>query len=420
MASTRFIILIICTLLVSAEQSPKLSLTDINVLAIIKDTLIDLPGSTFFSTWDFTAPDPCSSFTGLTCALSPPSSDTLRVTTLELGTGVSGTLGLAGTLPEAITELTELTQLILNPGLVTGPIPTQLGRLKNLRVIFLSHNRLTGPIPSSLVELTQLHTIDFSFNRLTGPIPPSLLTDIPNLKILILASNQLTGNIPDTSTSPNSLFHLDLKCNRLVGPIPTTLPLTLRYVSLSQNLMWGPINGSILKALPDLSYLDLSYNQFSGSLPTSFFRPTLSTLLLNHNNFSGIVSSDSDTDTISRSPAPYPEGAAVDLSHNGFYGRLPDAVAGAENIFLNNNRFSGPVPDVYAYGVKDGRIKTLYLQHNFLDKFPKNVGPSLPDNVEVCLAYNCMVPPLGLDLCPTSVDGKVSRPATQCSVFHNG
>lgn len=389
------------------QPPPKLSAVDLAALISIKNSLTDLPGSSFFSTWDFTAPDPCSSFAGVTCS---DVSGVPRVTTLSLGTGLSGSLGLAGSLPNALSQLTELTQLILNPGLVTGPIPPQLGRLANLQVLSLPHNRLTGRIPATLASLTGLHTLDLGFNHLTGPIPPTLLTELTRLKVLILAGNQLNGELPSHISESTQLLHLDLKSNLLVGPIPTPLPLSLRYVSLSENHMWGPING--LESLSELVYLDLSVNQLSGPLPTSLLRPSLSSLFLQRNNLSGHV--------ICNDVIPYPEGSIIDVSHNAISGALPDALAGAESVFLNNNRFTGPVPENYVSGLVNGRTKTLYLQHNFLDSFPKNfyVG-LLPDEVEVCLAYNCMVPPVGLGTCPASAGDQLSRPSGQCSVFHN-
>ncbi|CAO2827657.1 unnamed protein product [Amaranthus hypochondriacus] len=392
----------------SQPPSPQLSIIDRNILILIKNSLTDLPHSTFFSTWNFSSPDPCTAFSGLTCSLTTPS--TLRVSTLNLGSAQFGSLGLAGTLPDSITRLTELTQLILNPGLVTGPIPSGLGNLVNLRVLSLAHNRLSGPIPPSLTRLRWLHTLDLGYNQLTGWIPPTLLTELTQLRVLILANNRLIGELPE-STQESQLLHLDLKTNHLVGPIPPTLPLNLRYLSLSQNNLWGPITNGSIESLSQLEYLDLSQNLFSGPLPSSLLRPSLSSLLLHRNNFSGTI-----TDTFIK----YPDESVVDLSHNCFSGKLPEAVAGATNIYLNNNRFSGPVPESYIQELQEGRIKTLYLQHNFLDEFPtRKYGVSLPNEVAVCLYYNCMVPPAGISVCPTSASDQVSRPADQCWVFHN-
>ncbi|XP_057543837.1 LRR receptor-like serine/threonine-protein kinase RGI1 [Amaranthus tricolor] len=390
------------------QQTPKLSNIDENVLILIKNSLIDLPPSTFFSSWNFSSSDPCTAFSGLTCSLTPPS--TLRVSTLELGFDRFGTLGLSGSLPQSITRLTELTQLILHPGLVTGPIPSELGRLVNLRVLSLAHNRLSGLIPPSLTRLRSLHTLDLGFNQLSGRILPTLLTELTQLRVLILASNRLTGKLPEL-TPRSQLLHLDLKSNRLVGPIPPTLPLNLRYISLSQNNLWGPITNGSLESLSQLEYLDISQNLFSGPIPSSLLRPSLSTVFLHRNNFSGVISGNY---------IEYPENSIIDFSHNSFSGQIPEALAGAANIYLNSNRFSGPVPDYYVHGLEEGKIKTLYLQHNFLDEFPirNHLGlVSLPNGVEVCLSYNCMVPPTGVNACPTSADNNKSRPADQCSVF---
>ncbi|KAJ0027813.1 hypothetical protein Pint_36670 [Pistacia integerrima] len=388
------LLLLHIAILPSLQQ--KLSPVDLAALADIKSTLTDIPRSDFFSSWDFTSPDPCSSFAGVTCSLS-------RVTTLSLGTGFTDSPGLAGFLSPSISNLTSLNQLILFPGLVTGPIPPQLGQLSDLRVISLTNNRLTGTIPTSFSSLKSLHTLDLSFNQLTGEIPPSL-TSLPELKVLILASNLLSGELPGVSTQ---LLHLDLKKNGLTGPL-RSLPLTLRYVSLSDNSLTGPLNG--LQSLSELVYLDLSMNKFNGPIPAQLFNPSLSSMFLQRNNLSGLTSSRS-----------YGEGSIVDLSHNFLTGELSPILAGVESLFLNNNRLIGVVPQEYIQSVSDGTTKTLYLQHNYLSKFPSKPGLVLPNTVSLCLTYNCMVPSIGLMSCPASAGGQISRPTSQCSAFkaHN-
>ncbi|XP_054799454.1 leucine-rich repeat receptor-like serine/threonine-protein kinase BAM2 [Prosopis cineraria] len=393
----------------SLQQSPKLNFSDLKALFAIKNSLTSIYNTrnSFFSTWDFTSPDPCSSFSGVTCSLLHPSS--LRVTILSLGNSP----GLAGSLPAAISGLTELTQLILAPGIVTGSIPPEIGKLAKLRVISLPSNRFTGSIPATFSSLNCLHTLDLSHNQLTGSVPPGL-TELPELKVLILAFNSISGELSPISSQ---LLHLDLKNNVLTGPLPPSLPSSLRYLSLSNNRMWGPLNG--LATLTELTFLDLSMNQFSGTIPGPlFFIPSLSSLFLQRNNLSGGIPQKDQGPLISTPPS-YGQGSIVDLSHNFLTGELSTVLDGVESLFLNNNRLMGTVPEEYAKSVCRGSTKTLYLQHNYLTGFPH--PDVVPDTASLCLSYNCMVPPLwGVMTCPASSGGPMSRPTAQCSVFNNG
>ncbi|XP_057433356.1 probable inactive leucine-rich repeat receptor kinase XIAO [Lotus japonicus] len=397
---------------VQAQESnhENMNPSDLKALLSIKNTLTELSSAKpFFSTWNLTAPDPCSSFSGVTCTFS-------RVTILSLG---ADSLPLAGSLPLSISSLTELTQLILSPGIVTGSIPPQLARLTKLRVISLPNNRLTGTIPSTFSSLTNLHTLDLSHNQLAGSIPPSL-TELPQLRVLILASNSLTGPLQSSVSSP--LLHLDFKNNKLTGPLPPSLPSSLRYLSLSKNRMWGPLpNG--LESLSELEFLDLSMNQFSGPIPAQlFFRPTLSSLFLQRNNLSGGLPRGPGPDN--RQPSigssSYGQGSIVDLSHNSLSGELSTVFDGVESLFLNNNRLMGSVPEEYVKSVCRGSTRTLYLQHNFFTGIPLEAGTVLPDTASLCLSYNCMELPPAVMTCPASSGEEMSRPTTQCSVFQKG
>ncbi|KAL3533350.1 hypothetical protein ACH5RR_006871 [Cinchona calisaya] len=139
---------------------------DLYALQKIKNSLTDIPSShttpstRFFSTWDFPSHDSCSTFDGITC--SSPFLIPRRVTSLILVTDLSDSLGLAGSLSQSISELSELNQLVLNAAIVTGPIPFQLGNIRSLRVISLTNNLFTGLIPISIFTLPNLHTLDLS------------------------------------------------------------------------------------------------------------------------------------------------------------------------------------------------------------------------------------------------------------------
>ncbi|MFS7924800.1 putative leucine-rich repeat-containing, plant-type, leucine-rich repeat domain superfamily [Helianthus anomalus] len=409
-----FTLFLTLILTISPTAQQQLTTTDLNALHQLMYSLTDVKTGGFFSTWDFSSPEnACSSFAGVTCAVV---NNNLRVVSLYLGTGLSDSPGLAGTISDTgLYELTELTQLVLFPGIVTGFIPSEIGhRLKNLRVISLTNNRLTGAIPESISELQNLHTLDLSHNKLTGKIPTTLTSALPELRVLVLSDNELTGEIPEFSDD-SELMHLDLRNNMLTGTLPEKIPATLRYLSLSSNGLWGPVNWMTSAYLV---YLDLSMNKFSGPIKDTLLRSCTSSMYLQRNNFSGELPLQ-----LPLSFSGYGAGSTVDLSHNYLTGNIPNYLNSVETLFLNNNHFIGKVPESYVSNVFDGMMRTLYLQHNYLTAFPMGdgEGTALPDGVALCLSYNCMVPPaVGLTACPVSAGGPVTRPLRQCDLFKSG
>lgn len=401
-------------------QTATLHERDAAALRDLRASLRDLPGSRFFDTWD-DARSPCA-YAGVVCApdedsTPTPTSVTLRVSVLTLGTGLADSPGLAGTLPDSLATLAALTDLVLYPGRVSGPIPAGLGAgLRRLRLLSLAGNQLTGPVPASLAGLPDLHTLDLGGNRLDGAVPPDLLLPAsPSLKVLILANNGgVSGEIP-AGFAASGLFHVDLARNALAGALPP-LPPTLRYLSVAGNTMEGTLEGAFCSGdggsasppLPaDLAFLDLSMNNFSGQIPAALFAlPGLSSLLLSRNNFTGALAV----------PSQQQQWAVVDVSHNGISGEVPEALAAAASLYVNNNRLSGEVPAAVARSVLDGRMTTLYAQHNFLTAFPVPPAAPLPDSAALCLSYNCMDLPMAsaAEGCPTIGGPLEARPAEQC------
>ncbi|CAN0890210.1 MDIS1-interacting receptor like kinase 2 [Linum grandiflorum] len=238
-----------------------------------------MPGSNFFSSWDFTA-DPCN-FAGVYCQ-----SD--RVVALNLGDPTAGSPGLIGNLDPAVGKLTALAELTLVPGRVMGSLPDSISHLTELRFLAINRNFLTGAIPDSISRLTNLKTLDLSYNQLTGTVPPSI-GSIPGLSNLILCHNRLSGSVP--AFGSRSLTRIDLSHNQLSGLIPPySFPSSLQYLSLSKNRLVGPVDG-FLNRLDQLNYLDLSVNLFSGSIPGRVFTFPITNLHLQRNLLAGEVPS---------------------------------------------------------------------------------------------------------------------------------
>ncbi|PKA59344.1 DNA-damage-repair/toleration protein DRT100 [Apostasia shenzhenica] len=389
-ASPALVLLNLLLLCLSSPAAAVLAPTDYLALQSIRKSLFDLPGSSFFSAWDFTA-DPCS-FHGVLCRGN-------RVVALALGDPRAGSPGLSGRLSSALGSLSALAELSLVPGRVAGPIPSSLSLCPSLRFLALSGNLLSGPLPPSLSSLRHLRILDLSSNLLSGEIPRSIPL-LPSLSTLILSGNRLSGPIP--SFSPKSpLVRLDLRRNFLSGILPDSLPPSLRYLSLSSNRLSGQVD-AVLQRLRRLTFLDLSSNSLSGPIPGAVFSFPISSLRLQRNAFSGAVR-----------PAGPVHIPYIDLSYNRLSGLIPAALAGAEWLYLDYNRFTGDVPARFVERVEKGEMRVLYLQHNFLSAAAISPDARIPVATSVCLQYNCMVPPVQT-ACPARAGKQKTRPAEQC------
>ena len=147
---------------------------------------------------------------------------------------------------------------------LSGTIPNSLSDLTNLTLLLLSGNNLDGPIPD-LSRLTSLTTLYLNENQLSGTIPN--LSALTSLQRLSLNHNQLSGGIPATLNTRTGLTHLYLNQNQLSGTIPTLSSLVnLTTLNLANNQLSGTIP-AWLEQLTLLQFLDLSGNQLSGKFP---------------------------------------------------------------------------------------------------------------------------------------------------------
>lgn len=295
---------------VPATWSPSLDVmtydcgTQTDIPATECDALIALYVGTGGENWwfqdDWLSGSPCDWY-GVTCEAG-------HVSQLSLYS-----LGLTGTIPPALSDLTRLKWLALYDNQLTGPIPAELGHLGQLEALALSDNQLTGEIPASLGDLGQLEYLNLSGNQLTGPIPEELGA-LGRLTNLILEWNELTGPIPASLGNLHQLLFLGLAGNQLSGPIPATLgDLGLVDLDLAYNRLDGSIpgelgglgrlerlhlygnrlTGSIPAALGDLGHLkelDLSDNQLTGPIRAELGNlASLMKLLIQGNQLSGLV-----------------------------------------------------------------------------------------------------------------------------------
>ncbi|MBA0708463.1 hypothetical protein Golax_023574, partial [Gossypium laxum] len=280
-----------------------------------------------------------------------------------------------------------LEYLNLHSNLLQGPILStclnpQIPNLKELEVIIISKNKLTGNIPSSICNLSSIDVLDLSENNLTGTIP-DCLGNFSHLTFLDLQMNNFIGKIPDSFVS-NQLNHLLLNDNQLEGLVPPSLvnSTSLELLNLGNNKLKDRFP-HWLASLPSLQILILRFNRFYGSLPHSVASSNFSALRiidLSGNEFTGTLSTKlfrnlramkEKPNEWSYSTATYGGGsyevpvnvttkrlqlelmtvvaffASIDLSNNQFFGKIPEDIGQLISLKMLNfshNNFTGPIP----------------------------------------------------------------------------
>nr|XP_029148072.1 probable LRR receptor-like serine/threonine-protein kinase At1g06840 isoform X2 [Arachis hypogaea] len=159
----------------------------------------------------------------------------------------------------------------MNNNSFSGQIPPKLSNLSNLLHLLLDTNNLSGYLPPEFSMLPQLRILQLDNNHFTGSRVPSSYANLSRLAKLSLRNCSLLGEVPDLSSIPQ-LYYLDLSWNNLTGPIPSKkLAENMTTIDLSNNNLNGSIPG-YFSELPSLQRLSLENNNFSGSISAKIWQ----------------------------------------------------------------------------------------------------------------------------------------------------
>ncbi|KAE8801912.1 putative receptor-like protein kinase [Hordeum vulgare] len=301
---------------------------------------------------------PTCEWRGVTCGLSGRRRG--RVVALDLPG-----LGLGGTVPPELGNLTYLRRLHLPANHLHGVLPLELGNLPDLRHLNLSYNSFQGRIPASLSNCSRLEYLLLYSNRFHGEIPQELCL-LSGLKVLSLGQNTLTGNIPLGIGSLVNLKTLNLQFNNLSGGIPQEIGglVNLVGLGLGYNLLGGSIPAS-LGNLSALQYMSIPSARLTGSLPPLQNLSSLLVLELGVNSIRGSI------------PAWLGNLSSLvflSLQQNGLAGRIPESLGSLQvlmSLDFSQNNLSGHIP--HSLG-NLGALMTLRLDYNKLEgSFPPSL-----------------------------------------------
>ncbi|CAO2820279.1 unnamed protein product [Amaranthus hypochondriacus] len=236
----------------------------------------------------------------------------VKLPSLKVLTLVS--LGLWGSLPRKIDQMSTLERLNISLNFFNGNIPREISSLTNLQGIVLDHNMFSGQIPDIMSSFPAMNALSLRNNSFNGSLPKSL-SDLGGLRVLTLANNQFSGEVPDLRGLHN-LEELDLE-NNLFGPDFPRLGNKLVTLVLRNNKFRSGIPDEI-SSYYQLEKFDISSNRFMGPFPMVLLSlPLIGYLNIASNKFTGVLSKNmSCSETLS----------FVDLSSNLLSGDLPDCL----------------------------------------------------------------------------------------------
>ncbi|KAI0499541.1 hypothetical protein KFK09_017745 [Dendrobium nobile] len=173
--------------------------------------------------------------------------------------------------------LCRLRILDLSSNLIHGSISSMfLGQFSEctrryeLKYLALSNNHLSGSLPNWLQQFRSLNELDIQSNNFTGPVSWATLSLLCDLDTLNLRDNDFT-ELTDDESAPRcneyKMTYIDISGNQLSGSIPEWVVQMrqLRYLHLGNNRLIGSIPQSFGQ-LMNLNYLNLHTNQLQGSL----------------------------------------------------------------------------------------------------------------------------------------------------------
>ncbi|PWA64771.1 Leucine-rich repeat-containing protein [Artemisia annua] len=257
----------------------------------------------------------------------------------------------------------------------SGNVPFESFTSPSLKELFLDHNQLGGQIDvQTFPQLTNLTTLWLSDNNFSGELElDTLLSTLTNLESLYLSYSgfSVTTNNANHYIKPGFISLGLASCKLKVFPNSLRAMKQLSWLDLSQNEIHGQIPhwAGEIGGTYGLGYLNLSHN-FITALP-QFQWYGLEDLSLQSNLIEG----------------PFPPSicnmsnlVSLDMSHNSFGGLIPKCFGNISSslrmIDMGNNSFQGTIPNVYG-GCR--YLEGLILKGNKLEG-------EVPSSLSKCLS----------------------------------
>ncbi|KAG2243854.1 hypothetical protein Bca52824_094296 [Brassica carinata] len=220
-------------------------------------------------------------------------------------------------------------------------------------------NDTSSPCDWSEITCVAGNVTGISFKNQNFTAVPTNICDFPNLETLDLSFNLLPGDFPTVLYNCTKLRHLDLSQNNFNGSLPADidrLSPELEILDLSANGMFSK-----------LTVLNLYMSEYNGTFPSEI--GDLSELQELRLAYNDKFYRRRSRRSLGKIPAVVFENMTdlehVDLSGNNLSGRIPDVLFGLKNLavlYLYTNDLTGEIPE----SISATNIVELDLSYNNL------------------------------------------------------
>ncbi|XVF18864.1 hypothetical protein REPUB_Repub11eG0059900 [Reevesia pubescens] len=200
-------------------------------------------------------------------------------------------------------------------------------------------NNFHGIIPATFAKGCGLENLNLNSNHLEGPLTRSI-SNCKDLKVLDLGNNKINDTFPHWIEALPELQVLVLRSNKFQG-----------VIGASKNP----------RSLPKLRIIDLSHNNFTGPLPSSYIK-----------NFKGMINLDEGKAARYMEDRNNSYDYSVGLVIKGFEIELVKILTIFTSIDVSNNNFEGEIPRIIG---ELSSLRGLNLSHNNLvGQIPPSLG----------------------------------------------
>ncbi|XP_010466622.2 PREDICTED: receptor like protein 30-like [Camelina sativa] len=275
-----------------------------------------------------------------------------------------------------------LVELDLGSNLFQETFPQWICKFRNLTKLDLSNNRFSGSIPQCLKNFTNLRELTLRNNSLSGLLPDLNASELRSLDV---SRNNLLGKLPRSLIISVEMEFLNVKGNKIKDTFPFWLGSlqVLNVLMLGSNAFYGPVyNPSTYLGFTNLQIIDISNNNFVGSLPQDYFYNwTIMSLV-----WSGYES-------LHIPEFGYMGDESINMVYKGVDMDFVRILKGFKAIDFSGNRFSGHIP------TSIGLLSELNLLNLSGNTFAGNIPPSLTNITKLEI----------LDLSRNNLSGEIPR-----------